>query len=93
MAKLSRDHYISQPLFSIYVSLKPGNTSFINFGGWDKDAVLKDSTLVTIMTATKDSYSLKFRDVIFAGQDTGVTVTAQTVIFDPSSRYIKVPAT
>lgn len=48
MDKLDRDHFISQPVFALYISLKPGNFSHIKFGGWDKSAILGKTDPVAI---------------------------------------------
>lgn len=64
--KLSRDLYIGQPVFSIYVSLNAGNSSFIKFGGWDKGAIVGNQDPIVIKAATNESFGLKFKDFIFA---------------------------
>lgn len=89
--KLSRDMYVGQPIFSIFVSLKAGNNSYIKFGGWDKGAVMGDDDPVVIKAATDESFGLKFKDFVFANQEIPLSLENSTVLFDPAVRYIHVP--
>ena len=59
--KLADDDFISEPTFSIYVSSKPGNTSYIKFGGWDLGAIQGKFQPTFIPSSDGSSYLLMFR--------------------------------
>lgn len=90
--KLSRDYYVGQNVLSIYVSLKPGNDSFIKFGGWDKGAVAGDADPVAIAASTDENFGLKFKDFVFGDKAISLDLEDSVVLFDPAVRFMHVPA-
>jgi hypothetical protein len=88
--KLSGDNYVGQPVFSLYISLKKGNSSHIKFGGWDRAATMNKRDPIMLRAVKKDSYELNFGNVLFSQKEIFDTMEAN-VLFDPGSKYIHVP--
>lgn len=90
--KLSRDQFISQPVFAIFIALKFENaSSHIKFGGWDRDAVFNKADPVMMDTISKESYGLPFDTVLFSKSAFDAVQLNAYALFDPGMKFIHVP--
>lgn len=52
------DNYITNEVFSFWLNMTIGNSSFVKFGGWDKNATFNQTEPVLLHTAGEDTFAL-----------------------------------
>ena len=85
---LEKDH-ISHNIFSIYTSMKPGNSSHIIFGGIDEQGIQPNQTMEIVRTFNSTAWLLPSEKFQIGEQSTQMSITA--VELNPAFPYIFVP--